>query len=145
MFKRSLIVLMVLAMALGAAALAGAEEKPDGTVQFATHNIAVGIGVTWGDGTLTYKGKQYKFSIKGLSLVDLGVADVQAKGNVYNLKKLEDFNGDYSSVKAGAAFGKGAQAQQLVNDAQVRINLTAVQEGARLTLAPGGMKITLKK
>lgn len=145
MFKRSLIVLMVLAMALGAAVLAGAEDKPDATVQFATHNIAVGIGVTWGDGTLTYKGKQYKFSIKGLSLVDLGVADVQAKGNVYNLKKLEDFNGDYSSVKAGVAFGKGAQAQQLVNDAQVRINLTAVQEGARLTLAPGGMKITLKK
>ncbi len=145
MLKRTLIVVMSLTLVLGAAMLAGAEEKPDGTVEFATHNIAVGVGVTWGDGTLTYMGKKYKFSIKGLSLVDLGVGDVQAKGKVYNLKKLEDFNGTYSSVKAGAAFGKGAQAQQLVNDNKVKMNLTAVQEGARLSLAPGGMEIKLKK
>ena len=143
--KKSLLVLALIAMmALAIPLMAQAEEKPDATVYFKTHNIAVGVGVTWGEGTLTYKGKEYKFSIDGLSLLDLGVGDVEAKGNVYNLKKVADFAGTYSSVKAGAAFGKGVAAEQLVNDAGVKLNLKATQQGARLTLAPGGMKIKLK-
>ena len=143
--KKSLLVLALIAvMALAIPLMAQAEEKPDATVYFKTHNIAVGVGVTWGEGTLTYKGKEYKFSIDGLSLLDLGVGDVEAKGNVYNLKKVADFAGTYSSVKAGAAFGKGVAAEQLINDAGVKLNLKAAQQGARLTLAPGGMKIKLK-
>ncbi|MCF8033594.1 MAG: hypothetical protein K9L18_10980 [Desulfarculaceae bacterium] len=136
---------MIVALVLGLGVMASAEEKPSGTVYFKTHNVAVGIGVTWGDGVLKFKGKEYKFSIDGLSLLDLGMGDVEAKGNVYNLKKVEDFAGNYSSVQAGAALGKGVAAAQLVNDAGVKMNLKAVQQAARLTLAPGGMKITLKK
>lgn len=145
MKKSFLVFALIAVMALAIPLMAQAEDKPDATVQFKTHNVAVGVGVTWGDGTLTYKGKKYKFSIEGLSLVDLGVGDVEAKGNVYNLKKVEDFAGTYSSVKAGAALGKGVAAEQLINDAGVKMNLTAAQQGARLTLAPGGLKIKLKK
>ena len=29
--------------------------------------IAIGIGVSWGHGVLKYKGKEYKFSMDGLS------------------------------------------------------------------------------
>lgn len=145
MIKRVLMVLMILALALGMGTVAAAEQKPSGTVQFKTHNIAIGVGVTWGEGTLNYQGKTYKFSIKGLSLVDLGVSDVEAKGNVYNLKKIQDFEGDYSSAKVGAAVAKGKALIQLANDNKVVINLTAIQQGIRFTVAPGGMKIKLIK
>lgn len=145
MRKHLIIFALVAVMALAIPLMAQAEDQPDGTVYFKTHNVAVGVGVTWGDGTLTYQGKEYKFTIKGLSLLDLGMGDVEAKGNVYNLKKLADFEGTYSSAKAGAAFGKGIAAEQLVNNAGVKMNLKAVQEAARLTLAPGGVEIKFKK
>ena len=144
--KKSVMVFALIAvMALAVPFMAQAADKPDGTVSFKTHNVAVGVGVTWGDGTLTYQGKEYKFTIEGLSLLDLGMGDVEAKGEVFNLKKLSDFEGNYSSVQAGAALGKGVAVSQLVNDAGVKMNLKAVQDAARLTLAPGGMKIKFKK
>jgi len=145
MRKYILALTLVAVMALAIPFMAQAADKPDGTVYFKTHNVAVGVGVTWGDGTLTYKGKEYKFTIKGLSLLDLGMGDVEAKGNVYNLKKLADFEGGYSSAKAGAALGEGIAVEQLVNNAGVKMNLKAVQQAARLTLAPGGVEIKFKK
>lgn len=145
MRKYILALTLVAVMALAIPFMAQAADKPDGTVYFKTHNVAVGVGVTWGDGTLTYQGKEYKFTIKGLSLLDLGMGDVEAKGNVYNLKKLADFEGSYSSAKAGAALGKGIAVEQLVNNAGVKMNLKAVQQAARLTLAPGGVEIKFKK
>ena len=36
-----------------------------------------------------------RFTIEGLSVLDLGVAKVSAQGKVANLKKLKDFNGTY--------------------------------------------------
>jgi hypothetical protein len=40
---------------------------PSGTVNISAQSIAVGIGINWGTGTLTYKGKDYLFTVKGLS------------------------------------------------------------------------------
>lgn len=144
MIKRALVFGVVVALALCMGSLAFAGEKPDGTVEFKTHNIAVGVGVTWGDGTLTFQGKEYKFSIKGLTLVDLGVGDVEATGEVYNLKKAADLGGDYSLAKAGIAVGVGVNVQQMVNDNGVKINVKAKQQGIQFSLAGGGLKITMK-
>ena len=66
------------------------------------------VGVSWGDGVLTYHGKKYPFEIQGLSVVDLGISKVSATGTVKNLKKLEDFAGTYVAAQAGAAVAGGA-------------------------------------
>src|SRR5262245_50952724 len=47
-------------------------------------------------------------------------------GKVYNLKKVEDFEGKYIQAVAGAAVGGGASASSLRNEKGVVINLTAV-------------------
>ena len=60
---------------------------PIGTVSIDLTTVAAGIGATWGSGTLRFEGKTFPFSVRGLSLANVGVATATAVGNVYNLKK----------------------------------------------------------
>jgi len=50
---------------------ATAQDDTTGTIRFASRSIALGIGVSWGDGVLEYQGKTYVFTVSGLSVVDL--------------------------------------------------------------------------
>ena len=122
-----------------------ADPPPSGTVQLTSKSIAVGVGVTWGDGTLTMAGKTYPFSVEGLSVADLGVSDVKAVGDVFNLKNVDDFSGVYASGEAGFALDKGQNDLILKNTKGVVLRLKGTQQGVRLTLAAGGVKLTIKK
>ena len=42
------------------------ESKSDATLRLSGGSFALGIGVNWGSGTLTYKGKDYPVKVKGL-------------------------------------------------------------------------------
>ena len=77
------------------------------------------------DTPLTYKGKAHKFRVNGLSVVDLGVAKVSANGEVFNLKKVSDFEGNYVAGEAGTAVGGGAGTAILKNQDGVVMKLTA--------------------
>lgn len=70
---------------LGVCALASCSSPPppppvaanlgntEGSVTFTGGAVALGIGFQWGSGTLTYQGREYPFSLNGLSVVDVGV------------------------------------------------------------------------
>jgi len=124
--------------------VAAADDKPSGTVTIESKSVALGVGVSWGDGKLRYKGKTYSFSVKGLSIVDLGVSKVSAKGKVFHLDKVEDFSGNYAAAQAGAAVGGGMSAVALKNQNGVVMELTSTQTGVKLTLAGEGIDIKLK-
>src|SRR5262245_35832731 len=96
-------------------ATARSQSATTGKVTLASKSVAVGVGVSWGDGVLEYQGKKYPFTVTGLSVVDLGVSKVSARGEVKNLKKVEDFTGNYVAAGAGAAVGGGAGAAALKN------------------------------
>lgn len=123
---------------------AGAQEKPSGTVSIESKSVAVGIGVSWGDGKLTYQGKSYPFTVKGLSVADVGISKVTATGSVYHLKKVADFSGNYTAAAAGAAVGAGKGATAMKNQNGVVMELTSTGTGIRFTLAPEGVEIKLK-
>jgi hypothetical protein len=125
-------------------AVAADEQKPSGTVKITSKAIAIGVGVTWGDGTLTYEGKTATFSVSGLSVVDLGITDITTSGEVFNLKKLSDFSGNYAAGEAGAAIGGGPTDTIMKNENGVVIRLHGTQKGARLTLAAAGVTLKLK-
>lgn len=131
-----------LGMTLATAALA--DDVKSGTVKIESTSVALGVGVTWGDGELTYDGKVYHFSVSGLSVVDLGISSVSAVGEVYNLERIEDFSGNYVAGEAGAALGGGVGATKMKNAAGVVIELNSTQTGAKLTLAAEGVQIELK-
>ena len=83
-FSRSILSFLVLTM-LVTTAMSGESAKPSGKVTMESKSIAAGIGVTWGDGKLNFKGKDYPFSIDGMTVVDFGISKASANGDVYNL------------------------------------------------------------
>src|SRR5262245_5693175 len=94
-------------------------KGPDATLQLSSGSVAAGIGFSWGGGTLTYRGKRYPVSVDGLSVGSVGISRATASGSVTNLKRLEDFNGTYTAVGAGAAVGGGASIAQRQNRKRV--------------------------
>jgi hypothetical protein len=137
-------VVMVVALGLVTAAVAQ-DKKPSGTVALESKSIAAGVGVSWGDGTLAFGGKQHKFSVKGLSVVDVGVSKVSAKGEVYDLTKLEDFSGTYAAVQIGATIAAGAGAVAMKNQNGVTMVLTGTGMGGQLTLGTKGVDVKIIK
>ena len=105
--------------------MAPAQSDTKGKVTLESKSVALGVGVSWGDGILEYRGKKYPFTVQGLSVVDLGVSKITARGDVVNLKKLSDFDGNYASAKAGAVVGGGAGVAALKNQNGVEMALTA--------------------
>ena len=124
--------------------VAAAEDKPSGTVTIESTSVALGVGVSWGDGKLSYQGKTHTFSVKGLSVVDVGVSKVSARGKVFNLKKLADFAGTYAAAQAGAAVGGGMSVVALRNQNGVVLELTSTQTGVKFTLAGEGIEVKLR-
>ena len=142
---RGRVIGIVLSSLLMVTALAIAQDgPPSGKVWMESRSVAIGIGVSWGDGKLTFQGKDHAFEVKGLSVVDLGVSKVTAVGEVFNLKKLSDFSGNYVAGQAGAAMGAGANAVIMKNQNGVVMKLTGTDAGIQLTLAGSGVDVKLK-
>lgn len=115
-----------------------------GTVVISATGAAAGIGYTWGDGVLTFQGKQHFFSVNGVSIADVGFSKVSGKGRVYKLKKLEDFSGTYVAATGEATAGNGVGGRILQNANGVQIRIDDVTRGARLQGSADGIKLTLK-
>jgi hypothetical protein len=146
---RKMVCLLVLVLIAGGMwSVAVAQEVSDlsGTVTVTATSIAAGIGRSWGSGTLTLlDGSEHRFKVSGLDVVAVGIKQATGVGNVYNLKKLEDFEGQYVKAAAGIAVGGGAGATSLRNDKGVVINLTSVGQGIDFRLAMSGMEVKLVK
>jgi len=119
-------------------------RAPDGSLSLTGTGLAAGVGWVWGEGSLQFGGKAHSFKISGLSIVDAGVANISATGEVYNLKQLSDFGGKYTAASAGIAIGEGAGASYLKNEHGVVIKLLESSEGLRVKLAAQGVTIRLK-
>jgi hypothetical protein len=144
--KRLIVGVLVLVMALSLFGLVFAEEKkPDATLKLSQGQVGLGIGWSWGNGVLTYKGKDYPFKVKGLSVGDVGITKAEAVGEVYNLTKIDDFNGNYTSAAAQGTLGGGAGASAMKNQNGVVLELKSTTQGLNLKLAAEGVNFTLEK
>lgn len=122
----------------------GAPGPVTGTIVLSATGAAAGIGYTWGDGVLTFKGKQHFFSVNGVSIADVGFSKVTGRGRVYKLKKLSDFDGTYVAATGEATVGNGVAGRILQNANGVQIRIDEVTRGARLQGSADGIKLTLK-
>ena len=120
-------------------------KAPDATLQLREGSIAAGIGFSWGGGTLTYRGKRYPVKVDGLSVGSVGISRATASGSVYNLKSLNDFNGTYTAVGAGAAVAGGGSIATMQNQNGVRINLRATTQGVKFTLGAAGVSLQIQQ
>ena len=150
---RKMMVSFVACSLLGAAAYAddakapspaGDESKVDGTVTLKGGSVAAGIGFTWGSGELKYGTGSHEFSIKGVSVVDVGATNFTAAGSVYHLTKLADFTGNYVAAGAGVTIAGGGTAVYLRNEHGVVIKLIATEVGLKFNLSADGVHVALK-
>jgi hypothetical protein len=123
----------------------GEATTPDATLNIEGTFVGVGIGFNWGNGTLTYGGKQYPISMKGATLVSAGISKTTITGAVYNLKSIDDFPGQYAAVKGGIALGGGFSGVAMRNSKGVVVRLKTSQQGLDLTLGPEGVTFDLKQ
>jgi len=140
----SRLALFFMVMALASNAVAAEKATPSGKLTIESKSIAAGIGVTWGEGKLSFKGKDYPFSVDGLSLVDWGISKASAVGEVYNLTDSAKFAGSYVAAEAGIALAGGVGGMALRNQDGVIIHLRSVSQGVKLQLGTSGLTIKMK-
>ena len=94
-------------------AAGGGAPKPDGKFRMMTTSIAPNMGVTWGDGQLSYNNQDYKFRVEAKTytedrvLTQLAGQQIAFEGNVYNLKNVGDLAGTYTHIKPEAVKAMG--------------------------------------
>jgi hypothetical protein len=114
------------------------------TATFTATNIAVGVGYSWGHGVLTYRGRNYPFTVKGLNALGIGASTLDGTAEIYHLNKVDDFTGVYGAAGAGVTVGTmGSGAAVLRNNKGVEMRLDTKNEGLELSLAISGVNIVL--
>src|SRR5262249_1630295 len=133
--KRVMGLLTVAVLGLGLTVARAEDKAPDATLKLSAGSVAAGVGVSWGSGTLTYKGKDYPISVTGLSVGDVGITKVEASGKVYNLKNLDDFNGNYTAASIGATVAGGGAITGMKDQNGGGVELVSTEQGGTFLLA----------
>ena len=128
-------------MLTGAPSLSYAEN---GSVRMKITKVGFIVGVGGGSGILTFKGKQYRLSIGGVSAGTIGVSGMDLVGTATNLRTAADIAGAYSAASAGLAVAGGAKVATLQNSNGVVLQLQGKQVGFEASLALSGLTISLR-
>jgi hypothetical protein len=128
----------------GARAQSAPPPKPSGSVNIHQVQVAfIGSGAV-GGGTLHFRGRSYPFKLGGLGIGGIGVSTLDATGTVYNLRRLQDFEGVYGQAQVGWAVGEQGKGEMwLQNGNGVYLRLKARREGLALSLGADGMVVRL--
>jgi hypothetical protein len=123
-------------------------DKPDGTAS-ATLTIEGSLasyyaGAASGEGTLSYQGQQYPFTLSAVGGGGSAAETISATGQVYNLNALEDFPGKYTSKRKGITIGKGEFTALLKSDRGVQIYLEGETTGMGSSMGMSSVTIELK-
>ncbi len=148
MTRLNLVAALAAGVLLASPALAqrdpGVSGPVSGTITLSATGAAAGVGYTWGDGTLTFHGHRYPFSVNGITVADVGFSRISGHGRVYHLRRLQDFSGTYAAATGEATVGRGVAGQVLQNANGVQIRIDDVTRGARLQGSADGIQLTLK-
>ena len=122
------------------------QESPDAILQLSGGSFAAGIGFSWGEGTLTYKGKTYPVSVNGMSIGKVGITNSTARGGVYHLQKLTDLDGNYTSAGVGLTLVGGVSVVTTMRSQNgVLIDLHSTTRGASITIGVAGVDMRIKR
>ena len=132
---------------MGSLALAADTPKVvSGKVEIDETQFGLIVGGSTGGGTLIYNGKKHDFKIGGLSLgANIGVAKINAVGEVYDLTDVSKFPGTYTKLDANVALGGGLGGVQMKNEHGVIMRLDSTTQGVQFNLGVSGVKVTMDK
>jgi hypothetical protein len=125
-----------------------AAQVPDGAIKVTSRMVAEGVGLSWGEGVLTYKGQDYPFTFQARGLfrdVDVAITAAEMSGQVFDLKSPADFGGNYRKVEGDSSENGAGSRATLKNQNGVVVNLVSTIAGRKFALGSDGMDIELKK
>ena len=143
--NRILAAIFVFATLALAPLLSNAADTPDATLDISGTRVAVGVGIVQASGTLHFHGQNYPVRVHGLTVGELGGGTITATGEVYNLSNLNDLNGNYVAVSAGAALGGGSDGITAQNQNGVVIKLRGTTQGADVNFSIDGFALNLAR
>jgi hypothetical protein len=117
-----------------------------GTVRLTVAKAGLIVGAGGGKGVLTFRHRNYSFSVQGLSLgLTAGASISKLVGRAEYINELSDFAGTYSVVGAGGALLGGVGGVQLRNDKGVVITLQGPKAGLEVSANITKVVITLNQ
>lgn len=112
-------------------------------VTFAKAGIVAGAGA--GRGVLTFDGREYRFTVYGLSVgATVGASITRFVGRASYLHRLADFEGTYTAVGTGGALIAGGGGVSLKNDKGVILWLHGPKAGLEFASNLSGIRIVLE-
>jgi hypothetical protein len=116
---------------------------PFARVTLTGRSMAIIVGRVAGNGTISFREKNYQFKLSGISFFDIGAASVAARGEIYNLTAIGDLAGTYSAIAVGTTIGRGGSIAYLKNEHGVIIRLRSSTVGLLFNLSVDRVKITI--
>jgi lipid-binding SYLF domain-containing protein len=127
----SWIALAAIAVSMGAATPAHAITA---TVRVTMAKAGLVVGAGAGKGILSFRHRNYPFTVQGLSLgLTAGASINRLVGRADYIDELGDFSGIYTVVGAGAALAGGVGGVQLRNARGVTITLKGAKVGLEVS------------
>lgn len=150
--RKTFIFSLLTALVFCSSGVAATETTPSGKVSIDLSALESGVGGTlaWERGVLTFKGKNYPFKVKGLTLQNLESPNMSEEGSLYDLgevfdlKDVQDFSGTYKEMQPGVAAKISDSGLVLKNQRGVIMNLKPDQEGILLTPAAEGVSVQIE-
>jgi hypothetical protein len=140
-YRSSWTAMTALAVVVGVAAPSHAIT---GTVRVTVAKAGFVVGAGGGRGTLTFRHRNYPFTVQGLSLgFTAGASINKLVGRAEYINELGDFAGTYSVVGAGGALIGGVGGVRLKNDKGVVITLQGPKGGLEVSANVTKVVITL--
>jgi hypothetical protein len=139
--------------ALAAARPAAAQQRgrpdpnPDASIEIEQVRVGVlAVGASVGGGRLRFRGEEHRFTVRGIEAGSVGVSALSARGEVFGLRRLEDFAGRYTEqvTPRDRAAGQGPETRWLRNAAGVELRLRTERTGGQLRFSDAGVTIELR-
>lgn len=123
------------------------DPNPDGSIEIEQVRVGVlAVGASVGGGRLQFRGEEHRFSVRGIEFGSVGVSSLSARGEVFNLRRLEDFAGRYTERVVPRAPGAppGPETRFLRNAAGVELRLRTERAGGQWRFSETGVTIELR-
>jgi len=125
------------------------DPNPDASIEIEQVRVGVlAVGASVGGGRLQFRGEEYRFSVRGIEFGSVGVSSLSARGEVFGLRRLEDFAGRYTEqvVPRQRVEGQasGPETRWLRNASGVEIRLRTERSGGQFRINEAGITIELR-
>lgn len=139
--------LLVVAVPAAAQQRGRPDPNPDASIEIEQVRVGVlAVGASVGGGRLRFRGEEHRLTVRGIEFGSVGVATLSARGEVFNLRRLEDFPGRYTERVVPRAQGTppGPDTRFLRNAAGVELRLRTERAGGQLRFSEAGVTIELR-